>query len=141
MTALDTLQLQTVQMDSEVRMATTSAETLLRTALNGKDHLEALALIHLGKDHLVFLDAAAPDSEDLCAALEAILLRATTDVEALEDLQDETEVLYYDTIGRQLILLDRQRKERYLLSALVAPRKAYKQTLKRLVKNLKAAFK
>lgn len=123
-------------------MATTSAETLLRTALNGKDHLEALALIHLGKDHLVFLDAAAPDSEDLCAALEAILLRATTDVEALEDLQDETEVLYYDTIGRQLILMTfRQRKERYLLSALVAPRKAYKQTLKRLVKNLKAAFK
>jgi|GEM_PF-6412095 len=114
----------------------------MQTALTGKDRFIGAALIHLNRDHLLFLDLAAPDQESLRSDYEALLLRAATDVEALETLADETDLHYFTADGTQIILLTfRTRSGRYLLSALVAPRKPYKQAIKRLAKSLKAALK
>ncbi len=120
----------------------TSADSLLKGALTGKDCFAAVALIHLNRDHLLFLDFAAPAPDALRADYEALLLRAATDAEALESLPDEEDVRHFTRDGTQLILLTfRSHSGRYLLSALVAPRKSYKQAIKRLIKSLKAALK
>ena len=120
----------------------TSADALLKGALTGKDRFEAVALIHLNRDHLLFLDFAAPAPDALSTDYEALLLRAATDTEALESQPDEEDVRHFTRDGTQIILLTfRNRSGRYLLSALVAPRKSYKQVIKRLTKSLKTALK
>jgi hypothetical protein len=115
-----------------------SIESELQAALDDQGRFEALALIQLKTDQLLFLKAAEGTASGLSSALESFLLRAVTDTESLAELADGDEVVYYDLEQRQIILTPFKTKQgRYLFAAVAASNKTYKQVLKRLVKSLK----
>jgi hypothetical protein len=115
-----------------------SVESELQTALDDSGRFEALALIQLKTDRLLFLKTAPDTVAGLKDALEAFLLRAVTDTESIAELREGDDVVYYDLEQRQITLtLFQTKTDRYLLSAVIAPGKTYKQILKRLTKSLK----
>ena len=118
-----------------------SAQSELQTALDEPGRFEALALIRLQTDQMLFLNIAAGTPAEMRAELEQFLLRAVTNTESLDELHEGDEVIYYDLEERPIVLtLFRGKKDRYLLAAVVASNKTYKQILKRLVKSLKTVL-
>ena len=119
-------------------MAATFEEEM-KSALANQDRFEALALVNLKSDQLMFLQTLENVNPALKPALEAFLLRAVTNIESLEELQEDEDISYYDVDQRQIILnLINTKTGRYLFAAVVAPHKTYKQVMKRLVKSLKS---
>ncbi len=115
-----------------------TVETELKIALNDQGRFEALGLIHLNTDQLLFLKASEGTEAGLDKALEGFLLRAVTDTDSLEELDEGDEVVYYDAEQRQIVLSRfKTKKGQYLFAAVVAPGKTYKQIFKRLAKSLK----
>lgn len=116
-----------------------SVESELQAALDDGGRFEALGLIHLDTDQLLFLKVANNTAQGLQTALEQFLLRAVTNTESLEELHEGDEVIFYDVEQRQIVLslVNTKKKGRYLFAAVVAPGKTYKQIFKRLAKSLK----
>lgn len=110
----------------------------LQAALADKDRFEALALLDLNQDRLLFLETAADAAAGLKPALETFLLRLVTDTDNHDQFKQTEEFVFYDMDGRQLVChyFEHSRK-RGILVAVVAPQKTYKQIVKRLVKTLK----
>lgn len=120
---------------------TPSASEHLRSLLVEETRFEALALVSVDTDRLLFLEGQPSTPPEMLAAVEELLLRAITNTEALERLKDGDEVLYYDLDGRQIVFyLLASKTARYILLAVIAPAKAYKQLTKRLLKNLKSVL-
>ena len=113
-------------------------ESQLQAALDEGERFEALALVHLNTDQLLFLKTAEGSADGMQPAVENFMLRAVTNTEALEELQEDHEAVFYDLEQRQIILSRfKTKKGRYLLTAVVSPQKTYKQSLKRLIKSIK----
>lgn len=120
---------------------TPSAPEYLRALLAEESRFEALALVSVETDRLLFLDGQPDTATEMLAAVEDLLLRALANAEALERLNDGDEVLYYDLEGRQIVFcLLKTKTARCLFLAVVAPGKAYRQIIKRLLKTLKSAL-
>lgn len=120
---------------------TPSPREQLQALLAEEDRFEALALVSIETDRLLFLGGQPSTPPEMLAAVEELLLRAVTNTEALERLNDGDEVLYYDLEGRQVIFyLLKTKQARWLFLAIVSPGKAYKQITKRLLKTLKSAL-
>lgn len=118
---------------------TLTIEQEMTTALKEQDRFEALALIDLKTDQLIFLQTAESASPSLKPALEEFLLRAVTNLESLDELEEGQDVTYYDLDERQITLnLIKTKSARYLFTAVILPHKTYKQVMKRLVKTIKS---
>ena len=115
-----------------------SVERELQAALAEQDRFEALALVELNQDRLLFLETAANAEPALRPALEAFLLRLVTDTESHDQFQQTDEIIFYDLAGRQLVChYFEQQGKRAILVAVVAPGKTYKQIVRRLAKALR----
>ncbi|MBI5669407.1 MAG: hypothetical protein HZC41_15495 [Chloroflexi bacterium] len=115
-----------------------AVEQELQSALADQDRFEALALLDLNRDRLLFLGTAEGADPELKPALEAFLLRLVTDTDNHDQFKQTEEVVFYDIAGRQLVChYFEQGGRRGILVAVVAPQKTYKQIVKRLVKTLK----
>jgi hypothetical protein len=116
-------------------------ESELRTALADRDRFEALALVDLNQDKLLFLETGEGTADGLKPALEAFLLRLVTDTESHDQFKKTDEIVFYDVDGRQLVShYFEDRGKRYVLVAVVSPQKTYKQVIRRLAKSLKSAL-
>src|SRR5258707_187798 len=105
-----------------------SAESELQAALDEPGRFEALALIRLQTDEMLFLNIAAGTPAEMRAELEHFLLGAVTNTESLEELHEGDEAIYYDLEEHPIVLtLFKTKKDRYLLAAVVTPNKTYKQ--------------
>ena len=115
-----------------------SVERELQPALAEQDRFEALALVELNQDRLLFLETAATADPGLRPALDAFLLRLVTDTENHDQFKQTEEIVFYDLANRQLVChYFEQQAKRAVLVAVVAPHKTYKQVVKRLAKALK----
>ncbi len=115
-----------------------TVERELQPALADQDRFEALALVELNQDRLLFLGMATWADSELRPALEAFLLRLVTDTENHDQFKQTEEMVFFDLTGRQLVCLYfEQQGKRAILVAVVAPHKTYKQAVRRLVKALR----
>jgi hypothetical protein len=116
-------------------------ESELQAALDEPGRLEALALIHLNTDQMLFLKTTPDNPPEVRTDLEKFLLNAITNTESLDEMHEGDDVVYYDPEDHAIVLtLFKTKKARYLLCAIVAPHKTYKQVLKRLIKSLKTVL-
>jgi len=122
---------------AETTLTTPGLADALTQALAADDRYLALALVDLDRDQLLFSQTGSAAPDGLEPALHDFLLRLVTDVEGLERLRDGDETLFYDLEGRQVVSYYRLKPDgRWVLVAVIAPDKTYKQALKRLVKAL-----
>jgi len=110
----------------------------LDAALADQERFEALALVELNQDRLLFLGTAPGAAAGLEASLEDFLLRLVTYTESHDQFTENEDFLFYDLTGRQLVLHYFETKtRRCVLVAVVYPQKTYKQAVKKLAKTLK----
>ncbi len=110
----------------------------LSAALMGQDRFEALALVELNQDRLLFLGTAPEAAAELKPLLEDFLLRLVTDTESHDQFRDSDEFVFYDLTERQLVLhYFETADKRCVLVAVVYPQKTYKQVVRRLAKTLR----
>lgn len=115
-----------------------SIQQELQAALADKDRFEALALLDLNRDRLLFLETSEDAAQGLKPALEAFLLRLVTDTDSHDQFKHSEEYVFYDIEGRQVVSHYFEDKgKRGILVAVVAPQKTYKQIVRRLAKALK----
>lgn len=102
-----------------------------------RERFQAMALVELGSDRLLFLETTDSAPKGMSEALEAFLLRLVTDTEGHDQLGNR-EIIFYDIDERQIVsYLVQKKKRRCVLVLVVSPRKTYKQVAKRLIKSLK----
>lgn len=112
-------------------------EETLDAALAGDSHFEALGLIETAGRNILYVRTVENAPYGLLAGLEDLLLRAAGDVESHDRLEEVNAVIFYDIEQRQVICnLVNAGNRNYLLAAVAAPNKAYKQATKRLIKTL-----
>lgn len=110
----------------------------MAAVLADADRFEALALVELNQDKLLYLETTAAAADGLRPALEAFLLRLVNDTENHDQFTEADEIVFYDPEGRQLVAhYFENRARRGVLVAVVAPQKTYKQIVRRLAKSLK----
>ncbi|HEX2906514.1 MAG TPA: hypothetical protein VHO69_06610, partial [Phototrophicaceae bacterium] len=95
-----------------------AADQELRAALAERERFEALALVELNHDRLLFLEAAKGAVAGLKTALEDFLLRLVADTENHDQFQQTDEFVFYDITGRQVVAhYFEKQKQRFVLVA------------------------